>query len=114
VDEVSFRSTGLLPDGKPKPGGGTYLFRVYAAMAYDNGFPELVRLQAFLGNTTPEWTRFFGSLDGAPDRLVGDGHPAIAKAALQGARQRAARALPTGVASISATNGRPSIPTPPQ
>lgn len=81
VDEVSFRTAGLLPDGKPKPGGGTYLFRVYAAMAYDNGFPELVRLQAFLGNTTPEWAQFFSSLDGAPDRLVADGHHAIAKAA---------------------------------
>lgn len=81
VDEVSFRTSGRMPDGKPKAGGGSYLFRVYAAMPYDHGFPEIVRLQAFRRNTTAEWTEFLQSLSGAPDRLVADGHDAIAKAA---------------------------------
>ncbi len=66
LDDVPFRVA--------QPDGGTtrIAFRVFCAMGYADGRPEMWRMQAFASKARADWEIFLRGLGGAPQRVVCD------------------------------------------
>lgn len=72
VDHLGFRVRDFNSAGQPKV--GPVAFNVFAAMGYDGGVGRLWALGAYPTATKAEFAHFFSQLDGAPERMVCDGH----------------------------------------
>ena len=66
LDDVPFRVA--------QPNGGTtrIAFRVFCAMGYEDGHPEMWRMQAFPSKSRADWEMFLRGLGGSPARVVCD------------------------------------------
>jgi hypothetical protein len=66
LDDVPFRIA--------QPDGGTtrIAFRVFCAMGYEEGRPQMWRMQAFPSKSRTDWVTFLRELGGSPQRVVCD------------------------------------------
>jgi hypothetical protein len=78
---LGFHIRELRPDGTPKT--GPVALDVLAAHGYAAGSPLLWKLAAMPTVTKDDWLEFLDGLDGAPQRVVTDGHDGTIKAAME-------------------------------
>lgn len=78
IDHLGFRVRDFNDQGRPKV--GPVAFNVLAAMSYDNGYPQLFALGSYPTAAPADFKHFLSRLDGAPSRVVTDGHAGTIKA----------------------------------
>lgn len=81
LDHVGFRTRKTDKDGRPVV--GPVAFNILAAAGYEGGRLRLWHVQSSPTVLTADWKRFLSGLDGAPPRVVTDGHGGTIKAATQ-------------------------------
>jgi hypothetical protein len=79
LDHIGFRVSKTGKDGTPVV--GPVAFNVLAAAGYESGRLRLWHLQSAPTVLADDWLDFLGQLDGAPPRVVTDGHTGTIKAA---------------------------------
>jgi hypothetical protein len=72
LDHLGFRVRGYDEHGRPKT--GPVAFNVLAALGYEDGHWQLWRLASSPTVNAADWAAFLSGLDGAPRRVVTDGH----------------------------------------